>query len=134
MSEIENSQDVNTHVTDTVRLSLDQGVFVLYLDDKAFGQCRKYNNMKILMEEIADDLESKLQASNKRVLRENVDENTIHLSRQTLGRILSDGAVSLKHTLQIRQLPRLYKIQSPPTPPQAPLPPPIPPSPRKKNI
>lgn len=134
MSEIENSQEGDARVTDTIRLSKDQVVYILYLDNEAYGQCRKYNNMKILMEEIADDLVSKLQAPNKRVLRENVDENTIHLSRQTLGRILSDGSVALKHTLQIRPLGRLYKLQAPPTPPPAPFPPPLPPSPRKKNI
>lgn len=129
VNEGENSNANDTKVAPNVMLSSVQRVFQIYLDGDAYGYCKNATNAKILLEEIADKLEGDLQKDGKRVFRQNLDENTIQISRQTIG-FLKDGSVSLKHTLQIRPLHKLYRLRTPPTPP--PIPPP-PPSPQKQD-
>lgn len=127
MSENASETSTDTQVTSNVMLSTSQLIYQIYLDGEAYGYCKNAANAKILLEEIADKLESDLRVEGKRVFRMNVDENTITLSRQTLG-VIKDGSVALKHTLQIRPLGKLYRLRTPPTPPPLPTVPTTPPS------
>lgn len=122
-----NKEDIQ--ITPTVLLSQNEVIYIIYKNDEPFAYTKKKINAKILMNDIADQLEMDLRISGKRIFRENEDD-CIKISRQTINGFLGNGSVSLKYILELRPLGKLFRINNPPTPPPAPNPPTPPPPPQ----
>lgn len=99
----------DTRITNNVYASKEKRVFIIYIDGNVVGYCNNEENVKLHLEEIADQLEQELQreAPSARVFRENKG-HAIRISRQRSG-VMLDGSVKLKHTLRYESIPHYYR-------------------------
>lgn len=94
-------------------------VYIIFVDGIECGYCNKAENAKILMDDIATQLEDELREPRKSVSRQTIGDNTIKITTQRHGTLV-DGSVRLKHTLTYRSVPKYSRLQRPPTPPPPP--------------
>lgn len=109
-------------ITENTVSDRENFAYVIFLDDLPCGFCKTQTNARYHINDLADALEKELEEPNTRVLRRNVNENEIHISRQRQG-LMYDGAVKLKHTLRVVSVAKYFKYRkapvAPPLPPQS---------------